>query len=127
MGRAIVATIRFTFSGMERRVTVDMAPEVPLTLLAVARAYKIPIPFNCGSGDCGSCRVQVETIAAGSEPVAPLTDVERLMLPAAERLTTEDIADAERLGISPKARLACQYRLGDEEIAVSFDTDLGGK
>jgi ferredoxin len=120
-----LATIRFISPGMDRRVTVDVRPGVPTTLLWVAREHQVPIPFNCHSGDCGSCLVHVETIAVGSKPVSPLTDVERLVLKAAQRVTAEDIVEAEGRGVSPRARLACQYRLGGEEIVVSFESELG--
>jgi len=120
-----VATIRFSSLRMDTRVTVDVAAAERPTLLAVAREHGVPIPFNCQSGDCGSCTVRVETISIGRMPVAPLTDNERLVLTAARRVTADDIAEAERRGMSPKVRLACQYRLGDEEIAVSFESELG--
>lgn len=122
-----MATILFSSARMERRVIVDAPPGASRTLLSVARAHGVPIPFNCQSGDCGSCLVRVETTAVGSAPAAPLTDNERLTLTAARRVTAADIAAAERLGVSPKVRLACQYRLGDEEIAVSFESELGGR
>jgi len=120
-----MATIHFSSAHMERRVTIDAQPGASPTLLSVAREHRVPIPFNCQSGDCGSCMVRVETISVGGNPPAPPTASERLVLTAARRLTAEDIAEAERRGISPKVRLACQYRLGDEEIAVSFESELG--
>ena len=118
-----MATIRFTSSRLDTRVTVDGAGRP--TLLSVAREHAVPIPFNCQSGDCGSCMVRVETISLGRMPPVPPTASERLVLTAARRLTADDIAEAERRGMSPKVRLACQYRLGDEEIAVSFESELG--
>ena len=124
-GRTDVATVHFMYSRINRRVSVEAAADRP-TLLSVARAHGVPIPFNCESGDCGACLVRVETIAAGSAPAASVTENERLALTVARRLTAADIAEAERRGVSPKARLACQYRLGDEEIAVSFEDELGG-
>ena len=120
-----MATIRFSSSRMDKRVAVDLAAAERPTLLSVAREHGVPIPFNCQSGDCGSCRVGVETNSVGRMPVAPPTDSERLVLTAARRLTAEDIAEAERRGMSPKVRLACQYRLGDEEITVTFESELG--
>jgi ferredoxin len=120
-----MATIRFSSSHMERRVTVDVEAADRPTLLSLAREHGVPIPFNCQSGDCGSCMVRVETISVGSGPASPLTDGERLVLTAARRLTADDIAEAERCGMSPEVRLACQYRLGDEEIAVMFESELG--
>ena len=120
-----MATIRFSSPRMDRRVTVDAPPGAPPTLLSVAMAHKVPIPFNCRSGDCGACLVRIDTLAAGTRSAAPLTDGERLALAASGRLTAQDIAAAERRGVSPALRLACQYRLGDEEIAVSFESDLG--
>jgi ferredoxin len=124
--KVAVATIRFSSSRNDTQVTVDVPTGASPTLLAVAREHRVPVPFDCRSGACGACLVRVETLAAGSRPVAPLTDDERLVLTAARWVTAEDIAAAERRGVSPKLRLACQYRLGDEEIAVSFESELGG-
>lgn len=122
-----MATIRFAAAGVDRTVTVDVAAGARRTLLAVAKDCGIPVLFNCEAGDCGACLVHVDTIAIGATPVASLTEKERFLLPMMHMLSAQDIEAAERHGVPPDVRLACQYELGDEEIVVSFESDLGGR
>jgi len=125
-----VAIIRFASAGVDKTVTVDVMPGERRTLLSAALDAGVPILFNCGTGDCAACLVHVDTLSTSrpeSQPVAPLTGVEKLVLEAMSLLTRKDIVAAERDGIPPTNRLACQYALGDEEIVVSFESGLGGR
>ncbi|MBL8658857.1 MAG: (2Fe-2S)-binding protein [Rhodospirillales bacterium] len=115
-----MATLRFLFDGKSRSVKLPGgalgAAVAPATILSVARAYKVPLLSNCGSGDCGACLVEVEARAGSSRPP---TEAEAFFLAATGRL---DAAG----GPGVHARLACQYRLGDDEdIEVRFSTQLG--
>ncbi|MGF1641697.1 MAG: 2Fe-2S iron-sulfur cluster-binding protein [Rhodospirillales bacterium] len=123
-----LATIRFCWAGGAKRVDVEVPtaihPGPRPTLLAIARAHGIPIPFGCEGGACGACQVRVETISMGSTRLAGLTAAEQLVLSAAERASALTAVPGCS-GTSARMRLACQYRPGDEGIAVAFATDLG--
>jgi len=121
-----VAIIRFVAPGFDKTIRIDLAAGERRTLLAVAKDSGVPILFNCESGDCSACVVHVETRAPGTLPIAPLTEKERFLLTAIGLLTEPEIQAAERQGVSADVRLACQYALGDEEIVVLFNNDLGG-
>ncbi|TVR97530.1 MAG: (2Fe-2S)-binding protein [Rhodospirillales bacterium] len=123
--REAVAIIHFAASGVDRTVTIDVAPGERRTLLSVARDHGVPILFNCEAGGCGACLVHVDTVAVGERPLAPLTEPEKFLLQSMHRLTEHDIEAAQQRGVPPHVRLACQYALGDEEIVVSFMSDLG--
>jgi ferredoxin len=122
-----VAIIRFAASGVDKTVTIDVTPGERRTLLSVAKDYGVPILFNCEAGECGACLVHVDTVAVGERPVAPPTEQEKFLLQAMRMLTARDIEAAERLGVPPDVRLACQYELGDEEIVVYFKSELGSR
>lgn len=119
--------IRFTSEGVDKTITVDVAPGERPTLLAVARNAGVPILFNCEAGDCGACLVHVDTHSTGQRGVAPLTENENLLLQTMCMLTAKEIEAAEREGVPPDVRLACQYVLRDEEIVVYFERHLGSQ
>lgn len=121
-----MAKLRFLSSGVDRTISVDVAPGERRTLLSVAREHGIPILFNCQSGDCGACVVHVETVSNGGRPCAPLAGNESFLLQTMRMLTADEIADAGRRGVSPEVRLACVYELRDEELVVVFASGLGG-
>ena len=116
-----MASIRFLSSGIDAKVDVDVSEGERPTLLSIAKERGIPLPFRCEAGDCTVCLVHVDTLAVGDRPVRQLTDKERSLLQAVYLLNARDIEEAERRGISPDVRLACQYELGDEKISVFFE------
>jgi ferredoxin len=127
MDRKAVAIIRFAASGVDKTVTIAVAPGERRTLLSVAKDCGVPILFNCEAGECGACLVHVDAVADGQRPVAPLTEQEKFLLQTMRMLTAHDIDAAERRGVPPDVRLACQYELGDEEIVVYFTSELGSR
>jgi ferredoxin len=56
---------RFGATGFPRHLR--QAPD-PGTLLALAKANKIPIPFDCQVGECASCVVEVQVLGESSQP-----------------------------------------------------------
>jgi len=78
--------------------------------------------FNCDSGDCSACIVGVETRSSGTPEFAPLTEKEKFLLTSMVFLTDKDVKNAEEGRVAPETRLACQYRPGDEDIVVTFES-----
>ena len=58
--RSIMANVTFSSSVMARDVTVYAVAGDRGTILAIAKANKIPIPFDCQDGECGSCLIEVK-------------------------------------------------------------------
>jgi len=61
--RFTLANVTFSSPVMAKDLTVYAIAGDRGTILAVARAHKIPIPFDCQDGECGSCVVTVEHLA----------------------------------------------------------------
>ena len=59
-----MANITFSSPRMSNAVTVYAVAGDRGTILAVAKQHKIPIPFDCQDGECGSCLVEVSHLDA---------------------------------------------------------------
>jgi len=116
-----------TFSSplLHKDVTVYAIAGDRKTILAVAETNKIPIPFDCKDGNCGSCLIEVITLT-GKTMGSMLTDKEKHQLKGLGKITAEDIRLAEVDDISPKYRLACQYIVRDQDVLVKFSGSPGG-
>ncbi len=55
-----MANVTFSSPALAKDVTVYAIAGDRGTILAVAKAHKIPIPFDCQDGECGSCLVEVK-------------------------------------------------------------------
>jgi rubrerythrin/ferredoxin len=106
---------------MPRDITVYAVAGHRGTILAVAKAHKIPIAFNCQDGECGSCVVEVKH--ASPVHAIMLTDKEKELLRQLGKITREEITAAEVNDMPPRYRLACQCFIRDEDIIVTFEGD----
>jgi rubrerythrin/ferredoxin len=118
-----VANVTFSSPVLARDVTVYAVAGDRGTILAVARAHKIPIPFDCQDGECGSCLVQVTHLSPTTKYGVALTEKEKEMLRQMGKITKAEVYDAEVNDMPPRYRLACQCFVRNEDIIVSFDGD----
>lgn len=112
-----MTTVRFLFDNTSMTVVVpaDRAKEAP-TLLAIARENNLPLLANCEAGACGACLVDVKNV---SGTALAMSEAEAFFLFARAQLGADLEEDAD-------GRLACQYRLSeDEEIEVRFTSVIG--
>jgi ferredoxin len=116
-----------TFSSplLHKDVTVYAVAGDTKTILAVAEANKIPIPFECKDGECGSCLVEVITLT-GKTMGSTLTEKEKALLKSLGKITAEDIRRAEVEDVMPRWRSACQFIVRDQDILVKFSGAPGG-
>lgn len=91
------------------------------TILAVARANGIQIPYECQEGECGSCLIRVEYVDGKTPMAISLTEKEKAKLRELEKITEDQIKNAEINDIPPPYRLACQYIAREEEIVVHYN------
>lgn len=119
-----MANVTFSSPLMPRDVTVYAVAGERGTLLALAKAHHIPIPFDCQDGECGSCLVQVKHYRAGVRYGVALTEKEKEVLKQLGKITKQEIMDAEVNDMPPRHRLACQCFVRDEDIAVEFEGDV---
>jgi rubrerythrin/ferredoxin len=118
-----MANVTFSSPVMAKDMTVYAVAGHRGTILAVARAHKIPIPFDCQDGECGSCIVKVEHLAPHVKCAIALTEKEKEVLRQLGKITRDEIRDAEVNDMPPRYRLACQCFVRDEDILVSFEGD----
>ena len=115
-----MANVTFSSPYMKKDVTVYAVAGDTRTLLAVAKANKIAVEFECENGECGSCQVQVSVLSSKAPIGVALTEKEKMVLKLAGKITTQQIADAETKDLPPPWRLACQMIVRDEDILVRF-------
>ncbi len=118
-----MANVTFSSPSLSRDVTVYAVAGDRGTILAVAKANKIPIPFDCQDGECGSCLVEVTTLGDKRPYGIALTEKEKEALRQLGKITKEEIVQAEVNDIPPHYRLACQCFVRNEDILVSFKGD----
>jgi rubrerythrin/ferredoxin len=118
-----MANVTFSSPMLPRDVTVYAVAGDRGTILALAKSYKIPIPFDCQDGECGSCLVEVKHLAPRTRYGIALTEKEKELLRQLGKITPEEIKDAEANDMPPRFRLACQCFVRHEDILVSFEGD----
>lgn len=118
-----MANVTFSSPTLARDVTVYAIAGDRGTILAVAKEHKIPIPFDCQDGECGSCLVEVTHLHPTARYGIALTEKEKEMLKQLGKITKEEIVDAEVNDMPPRYRLACQCFVRHEDIVVSFEGD----
>jgi ferredoxin len=120
-----MAQVTFSSPLLHKDVTVYAVAGDRGTILAIAEQHKIPLPFECRDGNCGSCLIEVEHLS-GKQMGEMLTDKEKSLLKSLGKITKADIENAEVNDILPRWRLACQYIVRDENIRVKFTGVPGG-
>ncbi len=117
--------VTFSSPVMQKDVTVYAVAGDTKTILALAEANKIPIPFECKDGNCGSCLIEVVTLT-GKTMGSALTEKEKSLLKSLGKIAAEEIRRAEVDDVAPKFRSACQYIVRDQDILVKFSGAPGG-
>ncbi|QSA99281.1 2Fe-2S iron-sulfur cluster-binding protein [Methylococcus sp. EFPC2] len=120
-----MGNVTFSSPLLSKDVTVYATAGDTHTLLKVARHHKIPIPFECEDGDCGSCVIEVSELSNKPFMAQDLTDKERATLVAAGKLTKAQIEESTLTDKPPRYRLACQYIVRDEDVLVKFSGEPG--
>lgn len=115
-----MANVTFSSPKMKKDVTLYATAGDCDTLLAVAKANKMPVNFECENGECGSCAVEVVVLSNKQPMGMHLTEKEKTALKLAGKISKQQIEDAELKDIPPPWRLACQYIVRDEDILVKF-------
>ena len=106
-----MANITFSSPVMAKDVTVYAIAGHRGTILA--KANKIPIPFDCQDGECGSCLIEVKNLTPGAQA----RDRPHRKGKGALEATRQNHArrDCGRGSERHAAALACQYFVRDEQ------------
>ncbi|MBX3516403.1 MAG: 2Fe-2S iron-sulfur cluster binding domain-containing protein [Rhodospirillales bacterium] len=118
-----MANVTFHSPVMAKDITVYGVAGERGTLLALAKTHKVPIPFDCGDGECGSCLVEVQYQHKGEPMSLSMQEKEKEVLRQLGKITKEEIENAEVRDMPSRHRLACQYIIRHEDIRVSFEGD----
>jgi rubrerythrin/ferredoxin len=118
-----VSNVTFSSPSLARDVTVYAVAGDRGTILSVAKSHKIPIPFDCQDGECGSCLVEVKHLDPTKKAAVHLTEKEKEGLRTLGKITKKEIEDAEVNDVPPRHRLACQCFVRNEDILVEFAGD----
>src|SRR5271165_6746464 len=118
-----MSNVTFSSPMMAKDTTVYAVAGDRGTVLAVAKAHKIPIPFDCQDGECGSCLVEVKHLEPDVKYGIALTEKEKELLRQLGKITREEIVNAEVNDMPPRYRLACQCFVRNEDILVTFEGD----
>ncbi|MEI6558713.1 MAG: ferritin family protein [Rhodospirillaceae bacterium] len=118
-----MANVIFSSPVMKTDVTVYAIAGHRGTVLSVAKAHKIPIPFDCGDGECGSCLIEVKVLSDKRQYGVAITEKEKEILRQLGKITPEEILDAEVNDMPPRYRMACQCFVRNEDIMVYFEGD----
>jgi ferredoxin len=112
-----------TFSNPEYKdkTVYAVAGSFTETVLKIAKTNKIPIKFDCGDGECGSCLIKVKYLG-DKEPMGyHLEEKEKEVLLQLGKINKEEL---ERMIVDDTPcewRLACQFIPRDEEILVEYE------
>jgi rubrerythrin/ferredoxin len=118
-----MANVTFSSPALAKDVTVYAVAGDRGTLLAVAKEHKIPLPFDCQDGECGSCLVEIKHLDPTVKYAIALTEKEKELLRQLGKITKAEIENAEVNDMPPRYRLACQYFVRNEDIIVRFEGD----
>ena len=118
-----MANVTFSSPLLAKDVTVYAVAGDRGTILSIAKANHIPIPFDCQDGECGSCLIEVSILDRLHRKAISLTSKEKEMLKQLGRISKAEIVDAEVNDVAPHYRLACQCFIRDEDIVVKFEGD----
>lgn len=92
------------------------------TVLALAKEYKVPILFDCGDGECGSCAIRVTDLDGGSTHMGVhMTDKEKTVLREIGKLSKDELEQILVNDMPSEWRLACQMIARDEDIRVEYE------
>lgn len=120
-----MADVTFNSPLMTKDRTVYAVAGDTHTLLKVAQTNKIPLPFECQDGECGSCVMEVVYLQDKQPMGIALTEKEKKTLRELGKISKAEILLAEERDIPPKYRLACQYIVRAEDILVKFHGEPG--
>ena len=118
-----MANVTFSSPVMAKDITVYAVAGDRGTILALAKEHKIPIPFDCQDGECGSCLVKVTHLSPHVKYGVAMTEKEKEILRQLGKITPEEIRNAEVNDMPPLHRMACQCFVRNEDIIVSFEGD----
>ena len=113
--------ITFSNPDYKDKTVYAVAGSFTETVLKIAKTNKIPISFNCGEGDCGSCLIKVKYIGDNSPMGYHLEEKEKKVLLEMGKVTKEEMEKMIVDDLPSEWRLACQFIPRDEDVVVEYE------
>lgn len=117
--------ITFSSPLMHKDVTVYTPAGGVHSILQLAKQHKIPLPFECGDGNCVSCVIKVTNLSDDKAHAMHLTEKEKATLLAEGFLTKAQLREIEESDMPPSIRLSCQFIPAENDVLVEFSGDAG--
>lgn len=92
------------------------------TVLKIAQVNKIPISFDCGDGECGSCAIKVKYLDNKTPMGYHLEEKEKKVLREMGKISKDELERMIVDDLPSEWRLACQFIPRDEDILVEYET-----
>ena len=115
-----MALVTFSNPDCKDKTVYAVAGSHTETVLKLAKEYKVPMKFDCGDGECGSCLVKVSSVDGKGRMGGPLTEKEKTVLRELGKLSKVDIEKMEVDDLPSEWRLACQMIVRDEDLLVEY-------
>jgi len=115
-----MALVTFSNPDCKDKTVYAVAGSHTETVLKLAKEYKVPMKFDCGDGECGSCLVKVSSVDGKARMGGPLTEKEKTVLRELGKLSKADIEQMEVDDLPSEWRLACQMIVRDEDLLVQY-------
>ena len=112
--------ITFTNPDYKDKTVYAVAGSFTETVLKIAKSNKIPIAFDCGDGECGSCVIRVKYIGKNEPMGYHLEEKEKKVLRELGKISQEELEKLIVDDMPSEWRLACQFIPRDEDVVVEF-------
>lgn len=117
-----MALITFSNPKYKDKTVYAVAGSFTETVLKIAKTNKIPINFDCGNGECGSCVVRVKYVGKNKTPMGyHLEEKEKKVLVELGKLSKAQLEKMIVDDLPSEWRLACQFIPRDEDIVVEYE------
>jgi ferredoxin len=115
-----MALITFSSPEYKDKTVYAVAGSFTETVLKIAKTNKIPIAFDCGDGECGSCLIRVKYLGADTPMGIHMEEKEKNMLRELGKVSGDELDELTTNDQPSEWRLACQFIPRDEDIVVEY-------
>ena len=113
--------ITFSNPGYKDKTVYAVAGSFTETVLKIAKTNKIPIAFDCGDGECGSCLIKVKYLCDKTPMGIHMEEKEKAMLKELGKVSGDKLDELTTNDQPSEWRLACQFIPRDEDILVEYE------
>lgn len=113
--------ITFTNPEYKDKTVYAVAGSFTETVLKIAQTNKIPISFDCGDGECGSCAIKVKYLGDKTPMGLHLEEKEKKVLREMGKISKQELEELVVNDLPSEWRLACQFIPRDEDVLVEYE------